>query len=125
MTLLDTDVAVDIMRGHPPAVAWLQGLGVAPLGVPGLVVMELLQGCQNKAEQQRVEHIFGSYALHWPNDSDCQRALVDFAGYHLSHNLGLLDALIAHTAIGLNEELATFNIKHYGVVAGLKTIQPY
>jgi predicted nucleic acid-binding protein len=63
--------------------------------------------------------------LYWPAEADCQRALQDFATYHLSNNLGLLDALIAHTAVGLNEELATFNVKHYGVVVGLKTIQPY
>ncbi|SRR5579875_3513064 len=125
MILLDTDVAVDILRGHPPAVAWLQGLGFAPMGIPGLVVMELLQGCQNKAEQQRVEQFCQPFVLYWPAEADCQRALQDFAAYHLSNNLGLLDALIAHTAVGLNEELATFNIKHYGVVAGLKTIQPY
>jgi|SRR4051812_592026 tRNA(fMet)-specific endonuclease VapC len=125
MTLLDTDVAVDILRGHPPAVSWLQGLGSAPLGLPGIVVMELIQGCQSKPEQQRVERIFGHYALYWPSDADCQQALVDFADYHLSHNLGLLDALIAHTANGLNEELATFNVKHYSAVAGLKIVQPY
>jgi len=33
MTLLDTDVAVDILRNNPPAVAWLQSLGVGPLGL--------------------------------------------------------------------------------------------
>jgi predicted nucleic acid-binding protein len=87
--------------------------------------MELLQGCQDKAEQQRVEQFCQAFALYWPTEADCGRALQDFAGYHLSHNLGLLDALIAHTAVGLNETLATFNVKHYGVVAGLKIIQPY
>ena len=50
MILLDTDVMIDILRGYPPAVAWLQGLGTSFLGLPGLVVMELLQGCQDKAE---------------------------------------------------------------------------
>ena len=44
MILLDTDVAVDVLRNHAPTVAWLQGLGTAPLGLPGLVVMELMQG---------------------------------------------------------------------------------
>jgi predicted nucleic acid-binding protein len=125
MILLDTDVAVDILRKHPPAIAWLQGLGTAPLGLPGLVVMELLQGCQNKAEQQRVEQFCQPYALSWLTETDCQRALQDFGAYHLSHSLGLLDALIAHTAIGRNEELATFNVKHYGMISGLKTLQPY
>ena len=50
MILLDTDVAIDILRGFPPSVAWLQGLGTSVLGLPGLVVMELLQGCQNKPD---------------------------------------------------------------------------
>src|SRR5262245_43084881 len=125
MILLDTDVAVDILRNHPPAITWLQGLGAAPLGLPGLVVMELLQGCQNKAEQQRVEQFCQSYTLCRPTESDCQRALKDFAAFHLSHNQGLLDALIAHTAVGLSEPLATFNVKHYGLITGLTTIQPY
>ena len=125
MTLLDTDVAVDVLRGHPPGVVWLQGLGATILGLPGLVVMELLQGCQNKAEQMRVEQFCTGHALFWPTVADCQQALQDFAAYHLSHNLGLLDALIGHTAVGLGAPLATFNVKHYGVIAGLKTIQPY
>ncbi len=87
--------------------------------------MELLQGCRNKAEQQRVEQFCRPYTLCWPTEPDSQRALRDFAAFHLTSSLGLLDALIAHVAIGLNEPLATFNVKHYGVVAGLTTIQPY
>jgi len=125
MIPLDTDVAIDILRNHAPAVTWLQGQGAAPLGFPGLVVMELLQGCHNKAEQQCVEQFCLSHHLFWPTEADCKRALQDFAASHLSHNLGLLDALIARTAVGLNEPLATFNVKHYGVVKGLITIQPY
>jgi predicted nucleic acid-binding protein len=125
MILLDTEVVVDVLRGHATAVAWLQGLGPTLLGLPGLVVMELLQGCQNKNEQQRVEQFCRPHTLHWPTDADCQRALQDFATFHLSHSLGLLDALIAHVAVGLGELLATFNVKHYGVVAALTTIQPY
>jgi hypothetical protein len=71
------------------------------------------------------EQFCQSHTLFWPTEADCQRALLDFAAFHLSHNLGLLDALIAHVAVGLSEPLATFNIKHYGVVKGLTTIQPY
>ncbi len=125
MILLDTDVAVDVLRKYPPAIAWLQSLGKGEVGLPGLVVMELLQGCQDKAEQRRVAKFCLPFPLRWASSFDCSYALLDFASFRLSHNLGLLDSLIAHTAVGINVELATFNIKHYGVIAGLRTIQPY
>jgi predicted nucleic acid-binding protein len=52
--LLDTDVMVDFLRGYAPAVTWLTNYA-RPIGIPGLVAMELLQGCHDLAEQQRVE----------------------------------------------------------------------
>jgi predicted nucleic acid-binding protein len=122
--LLDTDVMVDFVRGYPPAVAWLTSCP-PPIGLPGLVVMELIDGCRNLADQQRVDRQLRRFTWCWPTLADCQRGYHDFAAYHLSHSLGLLDALIGHTAVGLNEPLATFNVKHYGVIAGLRTIQPY
>jgi predicted nucleic acid-binding protein len=125
MILLDADVAIDILRMYPPAIAWLQGLGTQPLGLPGLVVMELIQGCQNKAEQVKVEQFCVPFTIDWPSHADCQRALQDYATCYLSHNLGILDALIGHTTVGLGGTLATFNVKHYAVIAGLNTLQPY
>ena len=125
MILLDTDVAIDLLRGFPPDIAWLQGLGASVLGLPGLVVMELLQGCQNKAEQLKVERFCQPHPLFWPTQADCQRGLADYVTFHLSHGVGLLDVLIGHAAIGLNESLATFNVRHYQVIAGLTTMQPY
>lgn len=122
--LLDTDVLVDFLRGYPPAVTWLTNYSL-PIGVPGLVAMELLQGCRDFAEQQRVERELSRFALSWPTRSDCERAFQDFAAFRLARGLGLLDSLIAQTAIGLNEPLATFNVKHYGALAVLQTVQPY
>jgi predicted nucleic acid-binding protein len=124
MILVDTDVIVDVMRGRASIAAWLDSLGAEAIGIPGLVAMELLQGCRNQHEQQRVESTLRLYILYWPSQEDCARAFDDFAAYHLSHGLGILDALIAETAIGLGVELATFNTRHYDVVDALRTIQP-
>jgi tRNA(fMet)-specific endonuclease VapC len=123
MILLDTDVMVDILRGYEPARKWLET--VQEIGVPGLVVMELIQGCQNAKEQRLLEKSLSEYRLCWPNEEDSNRALKSFLSHRLSDNIGLLDALIAETAIGIHAELATFNIKHYRVLRGLKTLQPY
>ena len=105
--------------------AWLDSLGTEVIGIPGLVAMELLQGCRNREEQQQLETFLRPYQRYWPNQSDCARAFDDFAAHHLSHALGILDALVAQTAVGLGIELATFNRKHYSVVTNLQTIQPY
>lgn len=122
MILLDTDLMVDILRGYEPAREWLES--AEEIGVPGLVAMELIQGCQNAREQKQLEKALSEYQLYWPTEEDCTRALASFSTHHLSDNIGLLDALIAETAIGNNAELATFNVKHYRVLRGLKSIQP-
>lgn len=56
---------------------------------------------------------------------DCDAALSAFASYYLSHNLGILDALIAHMAVALSVPLHTFNQKHYVAILHLVTVQPY
>ena len=69
--------------------------------------------------------LFEPLRIVWPGEDDCDRALADFKEHHMSHGLGLLDSLIAACAIGISATLCTFNVKHYRVVADLKTDQPY
>ncbi len=123
MILLDTDVMIDVLRGYEPAMNWLES--AEEIGLPGLVAMELIQGCQNTKEQRQLEKALSAYQLYWNSEDDCDRAFLSFSSHHLSDNIGLLDALIAQIAIGFNAELATFNVKHYRVLRGLRTIQPY
>src|SRR5262245_5311829 len=124
MDLLDTDVLIDIQRGHAAAVAWFGGLSEVP-SVPGFVVMELVQDASNRRQVRQALRLVAPLPVVWPSPAECQRALSDFSTYHLSHGLGLLDSLIAACAVGLSATLCTFNVKHYWVVPGLVTAQPY
>lgn len=124
MVLLDTDVLIDVQRGHAPALAWFESLRELP-SVPGLVLMELIQDAQNSRQVREALKMVGPLPVVWPSEADCVRALSDFTAYHLSHSLGLLDSLIAACAIGRSATLCTFNQKHYRVVPGLVTDQPY
>lgn len=124
MELVDTDVLIDIQRGHPPAIAWFAAL-TAPPAVPGFVVMELIQDARNSNEVRQALKLVAPLTVVWPSDADCGRALRDFATGHLSHKLGLLDALIAACAVGRSATLLTFNVKHYKAVSGLVVAQPY
>jgi hypothetical protein len=122
--LLDTDVLIDVQRGHPPAVAWFAGLAEMP-SVPGLVVMELVQAARTPGDVQRARKLVAHLPVVWPSEADCGRALSDFAALRLSMGLGLLDSIIAATAIGHHATLYTFNVKHYRAVPGLNFDQPY
>jgi predicted nucleic acid-binding protein len=75
--LLDTDVLIDIQRGHPPALAWFAGLPDLPM-VPGLVVMELVQDAKNSAEVRQALKLVSPLATVWPTENDCNQALSNF-----------------------------------------------
>ncbi len=124
MYLLDTDVLIDIQRGHAPAITWFASLSELP-SVPGFVVMELIQDSQNKQQLSNALKLVAPLPVVWATEADLTRALSDFTTYHLSHSLGLLDALIAACAVGQGATLCTFNVKHYRVVPGLVIAQPY
>ena len=48
MILLDSDVMIDLLRQHLPAMKWFDALDdEEELLLPGYVVMELIQGCRN------------------------------------------------------------------------------
>ena len=124
MYLLDTDILIDIQRGHPPAVSWFSALKEIP-SISGIVVMELVQDAKNAGQVQKALKLLSPLPVVWPTEADCNRALSDFTKFHLSHSLGLLDSMIAATAVGLGATLWTFNAKHYKAVPGLVLEKPY
>jgi predicted nucleic acid-binding protein len=124
MYLVDTDVMIDIQRGYEPALAWFASIPELP-SIPGFVVMELIQDAQNKQQVRKVLQLVAPLTIVWPTETDCARALSDFTAYHLSHKVGLIDAMIAACAVGRNATLCTFNVKHYQVISGLSMEQPY
>ena len=87
--------------------------------------MELVQDAQNAQQVRTTLRLIAPLPIVWPREPDCTRALTDFSVLHLSHGLGLLDALIAGTAIGRGATLCTFNTKHYRAVRGLTLLAPY
>lgn len=124
MILLDTDVCIDVLRGYPPAVSWLDSLPDVP-SLPGFVVLELIEGCRNRAEARQLRRILRPFPIVWPRQSDLERTVATYTEGHLAAGLGLLDAVIGECAVGLNGVLATFNLRHYAAVPRLTTVQPY
>jgi predicted nucleic acid-binding protein len=123
MERIDTDVLIDIQRGLGAAADWF---ATDPdVGIPGFVVMELVQDARNSDEVRKALALVDGLQVVWPSEAECQTALEEFSTLHLSHGLGLLDALIAATAVGHGGVLNTFNERHYRMFPGLTTVRPY
>ncbi len=124
MTLVDTDIMVDVLRGFSPALKWFYELDDM-IALPGYVAMELIQGCMNRDQLSIVERFLSNIKILWSSSSGCNTALNLFAKYHLKNRLGFIDVLIAQIAIEHHLPLYTFNTKHYKAISDLEIIQPY
>jgi len=125
MILIDTDVMIDILRDFPPARAWLQSLADREVALPGFVVMELLQGCRNKGELNRLKKFLDPFLIIWPSPESCDRALEAFSKFYLHCGLGMIDSLIGQCAADKDSTLYSFNKKHYEVIPGIDVRIPY
>lgn len=125
MKLVDTTVAIDHLRGAPPAVELLRGLTERDesLAASEVVRFELLAGVRS-GELEALERFFS--ALSWvPADEAVARTAGLLARRHRSAHGGIDDAdyLIAATAIVLDAELLTTNVRHFPMLEGLRS--PY
>ena len=122
MKLLDTSVAIDHLRGSPPAVDLLGGLVEAEesLLASEVVRFELLAGVR-EAEVEALEQFFST--ISWvPVGEEVARAAGSLAQRHRRSHSGLDDAdyLIGATALLLDAELLTTNVRHFPMLATLK-----
>ncbi|HEX7244113.1 MAG TPA: type II toxin-antitoxin system VapC family toxin [Solirubrobacterales bacterium] len=122
MKLLDTSVAIDHLRGLPSAVDLLSGLIEAEdvLLASEVVRFELLAGVR-KDEVEMLEQFFS--ALSWvPVGEEVSRAAGALAQRHRRAHSGIDDAdyLIAATALLLEADLLTTNVRHFPMLTGLE-----
>lgn len=122
--LVDTDVMIDLWRGYAPAGEWLRSLPEAP-AISVITVLELLHGCRNRREQDAVEQLLQQMSVVYLDEPSCARAVDYFRVFHLKQGLGILDALIAASAVSHGLVLCTFNEKHYRGLPDLQLIRPY
>lgn len=125
MKLVDTTIAVDHLRGEAAAVELLTSLaddGV-DLAASELVRFELMAGVKNR-ELSALEEFCS--ALRWAQvTADIARIAGQLARrYRKSHSgIGAVDYLIAATAIALDAELLTTNVRHFPMFPKLR--RPY
>jgi len=121
--LVDTDVLIWYLRGHLKAAQTLDSL--VDLHLSAVTYMELVQGCRDKQELERLKKDLAhrKAAILPISEPVSQRAVALVEMHALSAGLLLADALIAATALEHNLHLLTGNAKHFYPVQGLKIVQ--
>ncbi|MBI4672268.1 MAG: type II toxin-antitoxin system VapC family toxin [Chloroflexi bacterium] len=123
--LLDTSILIDLLHGRQNARAWIDSLDVEVRYISVVTAAELLAGCANKREEQKLARELNLYHIAWIDEVMSERALNLYRALRLSHGVGFLDCLIAATALEKNFVVATLNLKHFKPIAGLQVKRPY
>ncbi len=122
MKLLDTTVAIDHLRGERGAVDLLRHLVESDeaLAASEVVRFELVAGVRDD-ERPALEQFFS--AVSWVAvDEGVARAAGELARLHRGVHSGIDDAdyLIAATALLLDADLLTTNVRHFPMLPGLQ-----
>jgi predicted nucleic acid-binding protein len=123
--LLDTSVLVDLWRGNSTALLWLRSFPPGSrLGLPVLVSMEFIDGVRNAAERKQATKFLEPYPVIHLAEADSVWAQKQHAQFKLSHNVGIIDALIAAPAFRLGVPIYTLNTKHFTPLPDVGAIKP-
>lgn len=125
LLLVDTDILIDSARAQPDAISFLKAREQThALSLSVVTEMELLVGCRNKTEQNRLDRALGCFRIIDLQESMSSKATQLLRTFSLSHGLLIPDAFIAATAMVLGVPLATKNRRDYRFIKGLDLI-PY
>ncbi len=123
--VVDTDILVDAGRGVNEAVSCLQQIErQAALAISVISQMELMIGCQSKAELRTLDRFLLRFQIVKLSEPISDAALDLLRRYRLSHGLLIPDALIAATALSLSVSFVTKNHRDYRFIVGLRLL-PY
>ncbi len=119
LTLVDTTVLVDLLRGLPAARDYLSGLD-RRLVASELTRIEILRGLRS-GEREVVERAFRAFRWAPVSEGIARRAGELGRRWRASHRgIGVVDLAIAATAMELGAELATSNVRHYPMFPALR-----
>jgi predicted nucleic acid-binding protein len=120
--LFDTDVLIDYLRGHVQAVAYLESCSEELL-ISAATVAELFARVREGAERTALQNFQSVFQLIPIDGEIAETGGLLRRDYGRSYNTGLVDALIAATALVNDAQLVTLNRKHFPMLDGV--VVPY
>jgi tRNA(fMet)-specific endonuclease VapC len=121
MTLLDTNVLIEILKNNQNTVTKTASLA-SPLAISAVTAMELMVGARNKKETQLLNKFVSRFQV-ISLDAEISRIAFELiTDYAKSHALDIPDALIGATAISQKARLLTYNVKDFQYIPALELV---
>lgn len=122
--LIDTDVLVDYLRGHPKAAKFLDEIVInSKLYVSSITIAELYAGVREGKERPILEQFLQIFEVINIDNKIAQTGGLYRRDYGKKQGVGLADAIIAASADYCAAQLVTLNKKHYPMLE--KIYVPY
>ncbi len=121
MIVVDSDVLIAHLRGVHAAREWLLAARAREPLVVSVVTVAEITGGMRTSERREVWALLNAMRAAPVTDPVARRAGEFMREYRTSHSgIGLADYLIAATAQTLGAQLATLNVRHFPMFAGLR-----
>jgi predicted nucleic acid-binding protein len=117
--LIDTTVVIDLLRGHPPAHAFVLGLDSVP-ATSEMTRVEVLRGVRS-GERRMTERLLATFRWFAVDESVARRAGDLGRSWRASHRgLATADLVIAATALEHGLALATLIVRRFPMFESLE-----
>jgi predicted nucleic acid-binding protein len=120
--LIDTDILIDYLRGHPSAVSFIEQ-NIDDLVVSAVSIAELYQGVREGHERTKLSRMISALTVLPLTQEIAETAGLFRRDYRDSIGCGLADCMIAATASEHHLALATLNDKHFRMLSSVT--KPY
>ena len=120
--LIDTNVLIDRMRGRPEALQLVHDR-LRDIATSSLVIAELYQGVRDH-EREALDELRDSLLVLDVTTEIAEQGGLYARQFRSSHGAGLIDCLIAATAVHYGLQLITLNAKHFPMLADVEVPYP-
>src|SRR5271168_6024 len=118
VSLIDTDVMIDLSRGNADAANYLDSLSDPAISI--VTAQELIVGARDKRDLSAIDSLVSAYLVIHIDKAIGQLAYALLKRYAKSDGLRTFDSLIAATAIEQDCALVSRNRKHFAMIGGLR-----
>jgi predicted nucleic acid-binding protein len=129
--LIDSDVIIQAERGLFDLNAWLDSLPNEEFKLASITVAELWHGAERATGIHRtrrrlfLQQIFSAFDfVSYGEQAAFEHARIWAELESKGRMIGSYDVILAAMAIHTGSAVATFNVRHFAAVRGLKVIQP-